>query len=385
MRPGPYRKQVSADLDRWISEGLVPEDSRDRILASLPEDRKADGTLWIGMAGALLAGLAVIAFIADNWAGLARGVKLILLLVTFGGVIAGAVLTHERRKHVSNGLTLIAALIFAASVALLGQAFNMPGEPSGAIFAAACGALLLSAAGRSPAAGVAGMVFTAIWLSMTLDNAFGFGWLSGRFWVANALIGAAIAIAALNQSRVMWHAAILMTLPLSLIHVGEVASLMSGMGFGLTWDALDSDEGGRSLMFIGAFLFTALWAGLAAYGVYRDRHEQRGGRTLAGYGSWAALLGFGLMAIPIEGAGDALHRLLWLGVSIGAMAFGARERYGWIIAGGVLSMITAVTVIMVDLGLNLAAAAAIFGLAALGALAWVFVSHRNAQKAEASQ
>src|SRR5262249_20733532 len=61
-----------------------------------------------------------------------------------------------------NGLMLIASLIFAASIGLLGQSLNIPGDPDNALLVAAVGAGLLSLAAESIAAGVVYLALVAL-------------------------------------------------------------------------------------------------------------------------------------------------------------------------------------------------------------------------------
>ena len=149
MKQSAYRKQVESDLKHWIERGWVPAESRAPILESLPQRKLGDGRSWIAMAGTILAGLAIIAFIADNWATIPRGLKLCVLMSAFLASAFGAAVIQSANKMLSNALSLLSVLIFSASIALIGQAYNMPGEPSGALLLSAIGAIAIGWSGRS--------------------------------------------------------------------------------------------------------------------------------------------------------------------------------------------------------------------------------------------
>jgi uncharacterized membrane protein len=67
-----YKSRLSEDLDRWIEQGLVAPESRQPILASVAEARRLDAGIALAVMGAVLAGLAAIAFVAANWDAIPR-------------------------------------------------------------------------------------------------------------------------------------------------------------------------------------------------------------------------------------------------------------------------------------------------------------------------
>src|ERR1700722_17836044 len=78
-----YKDRVSKDLDRWITAGLVPEGSRAPILAAIPDPRRLDAAAALAWVGAVLLGIAVIAFVSANWDALPRIARFALLLGVF--------------------------------------------------------------------------------------------------------------------------------------------------------------------------------------------------------------------------------------------------------------------------------------------------------------
>ncbi len=375
MKDNAYRKRVEQDLETWISQGLVPEESRALILTSLPRRGNGDGRGWLAMAATVLAGLAIITFVGDNWSAIPRGAKLILLVVLFLSAIMGAAFTRATSEKISNGLALLSTLIFAGSIALIGQAYNMPGAPTDALFASAFAASLIGLAGRSPAASFAALVFGAIWTGYLLEGLY-IGWGNPVFWGLN-IVAILVAVCAWRErSRALWHLLILSVVGISFFHILEIASLLTGHGF----DYRDSFDNEGTMGGIVFSLMAALWTGLAWLGVRRDIMDLRGGRTLAGYGAWIALGNVALLGIPMSPDGDVVHRFLWLGLSIFGLWFGSTNRYGWISAASIVSLLTAISVIFIDLGMNLSSAALIFAISAGISLAVVVMLKRSANK-----
>ncbi|MAP95256.1 MAG: hypothetical protein CMK07_09935 [Ponticaulis sp.] len=375
MKASAYRKRIEADLENWISEGWVPETSRTPILTSLPAQTRGDGRGWIAMAATVLAGLAVIAFIGDNWAAIPRGAKLIILILAVFASGTGSAFAYENSKKVSNALALLCSMIFAGSIALLGQAYNLPGEPTGALLFATIAAGLIGLAGRSAAAAFAALVFGAIYQFMAFGSDM-VPWLSTGFWALHFVIACVALTAWLVRSRVLVHALLVIGIGLSLIHFVELSSVV----FFQTPDFANSvfsrynEREFSGLLFT---LFTALWGGLTLLGAYGDRNDRHGARTLLGYASWACLAGIALLGIPMSADADFLHRFIWLGASFVALWYGAREHYGWMAGAGILSLITAISTIFVDLGMTLSVAALIFGLTAIVSLVIVYVLKRQ--------
>lgn len=378
MKDAQYRKRVERDLDDWISNGLVPETSRPAILDSLPASGTGDGRGWLAMAATILAGLAVITFIGDNWAAIPRGLKLVLLITLFLSAAIGSAWFHRTSEKISNGLALLSALIFAASIALLGQAFNMPGSPSGAILASAFAASLIGLSARSAAASFAALVFGGIWIVMGLDDALT-GWQHLSFWAINA-ISLSVGLNAWRiRSRALWHGLILSGIALTFIHIGQVSSLLTGNGLDLR--RADDEEMVAGVAFC---LMATLWAGLSWLGIIRDTQDKGGGRTLAGYGSWVALGNIALIGFPMADQADILHRFVWLAASCFCIWLGPKSHYGWITTASVVSLITAIFVIFIDLGMTLSVAALIFTVAAIVGMIAVFLMKKtsNSKRAE---
>lgn len=371
MKDASYRKRVERDLADWIGKGLVPETSRSAILDSLPARGSGDGRGWLAMAATILAGLAVITFIGDNWAAIPRGLKLVLLLSLFMASSFGSARFQRTSDKISNGLALLSSLIFAASIALLGQAYNMPGSPSGAVLASAFAAALIGLSARSAAAGFAALVFGGIWIVMGLDATL-IGWQYLSFWALN-LIALLVGINAwLIRSRALWHGLILATIALSFMHVMEISSLLTGNGL----DFMHADNE-RILTGLAFSLMAVTWGGLSWLGITRDTEDKPGGRSLAGYGAWVALGNIALLGIPLADEADSLHRLLWLAASCAGLWYGPKNHYGWITAAAVVSLVTAIFVIFINLGMNLSVAALIFAVAAIAGLVVVYLMKKS--------
>lgn len=357
-----YREQLARDLERWIANGWVPEVSRALILADIPSEAGGRTALWLGMIGAALAGLAIIAGIADNWAVIPRALKLVLLLAMMWAALGGAIWAGARRPNTVNGLTLVAALIFAASIGLLGQSLNIPGDPDNALLFAAIGAGVLALAAESVAAGLVYLALVA--LLYWAGSLFSF-W--GEFSPGDNLhyalfLGGGLALAAILRSRLLVHGTLILVGTLVLNNAWRILPLGDFVGVGVSGP-------------LQAYAAAIVWAVVGVLGLVGAMRGVSGAGILLGWSAWHGLSAFGLAGIENKHA--LMHRILWIAVSILVIALVARLRQGWALAAGVISLIAACFFVLVDLGLELGAAAGVFGIAALAVLGIAYLIRRK--------
>ncbi|HVK80614.1 MAG TPA: DUF2157 domain-containing protein [Verrucomicrobiae bacterium] len=340
-----YKDRVKADLDRWIGADLVSADKRDAILATLPDARRLDAATALAWVGGLLFGIAIIAFIAANWDVLPKLARFVLILAAFLGLAAGgAWAAHKQRPMLSNILLMIAALVFAASIGLTGQIFDIAGDPRAASYGAAIAAFALGIAGRSTGAATVGLVFTAL------------GDFSDRQWFSGANSEAPWMLIAAPLGAFLalrWGSS-------ALAHASALAIIYC---FG--WFA------GRSEADAATFLFLSIIMGAMAAGARWLFVQERPfsgifyGWFAAGATFFFAVTGYLPWFGDENGGGGYAHRIIWLILSGGLIALGRFDRHALVTSVGVLSLICAIVALLADLGLDLLASAGVFMLCAI--------------------
>jgi uncharacterized membrane protein len=343
-----YKDRVKQDLDRWIGAGLVDAGKRDAILATLPQARRMDAATALAWVGGVLLGIAIIAFVAANWDFTPKVARFALLLVAFLGLAAGAAWAAQKvQPTLSNILLTIAALVFAASIGLTGQIFDIAGDPRSAAYGAGVAAFALAAAGRSTGAALAGLIFIA------------FGDFTDRQWFSG------------SESEAPW---MLIAAPLSaylalrwgsdaLAHASALAIIYC---FG--WFSAKTEAEA------GVFLFLAILMGaMAAAARWLHAQDKPFAGIFFGWFTAGALLFFAIGGyLPwfgdAHGNGGIAHRIVWLAASGGVLALGRYDRHSLVTTVGVLSIIAAICALLNDLGLDLLAAAGVFLVCALAAL-----------------
>jgi hypothetical protein len=336
-----YRERLTADLDRWIAAGLTPADNREAMLAMIALPRRTDAATALMMIGALLVGAAVIALVAANWDDLSRLARFGLLILAFLGAACGAALAGARnRPNAANALLAVTAALYAAAIGLTGQIFDIAGDPKTAAMGAGLAAGLLALVGRSSGAGIAALALIGFCDFAEPTS----GWL---------LLAGLTAVVCARR----WSSA-------PLAHGAGISVIIGLAAAQLT---LFPDHGTDGLQ-EKALVASALLA-LAAFGArwLRER-EEPGSGVLYGWWVWGALWAFAAAGLAGEDLRLA-HRGLWLLIAGGVIALGRHDRHVLVTAAGVAALIGAVSAVMFDLGLDLIYAAAVFGLAALAALA----------------
>lgn len=355
-----YKDRVKEDLDRWIAAGLVPGEQRAAILDTIPDARRLDAATALAWVGGLLLGIAVIAFVAANWDGMPKLVRFAVLLAAFLGLALGAAwAARTERPLLSNMLLTIAALVFAASIGLTGQIFDIAGDPRSASYGAGIAAFALALAGRSTGAATVGLIFIA------------FGDFAERQWFTSvesdaprmlifAPLGAYLAL--------RWGSS-------ALAHVSALAIIYC---FG--WFAGQTEEEASVFLFLSILL-----AAMAAGARWLFAQDRPFSGIFYGWFAAGALLFFAIAGyLPWFGDQEGVlsgiaHRIIWLAASGGLLALGRFDRHALVTTIGVLGLIAAVCALLNDLGLDLLAAAGVFLFCAIAALiAGLMLRKRNA-------
>ncbi len=342
-----YRRRLERDLEGWIDAGLVPAENRAAILASVGEGRRLDAATVLGVIGGLMAGVAVIAFVAANWSAIPRIARFVLILAAFLGAAGAAAWAGARGRPVTGQVLLsVAALVFAAAIGLTGQIFDIVGDPQAALRAAGLAAVLLALAGASPWPAAIGLLF------LGLGDFAGRSFFDGREPAIGWLV---LAAPLAGAAALRWRST-------PLAHAAGLAAIAAVSTLGVTFRSQ------AELTFLAASGVLALAA--AGLRRARDRFEAPAG-VLYGWCVWGALIWFG-----VSGFGDALkgvgHSIAWLALSAAVVVLGRHERGAAVTAAGVIGLFAAGATLLFNLGVGLLTSAAVFGGLAVVALGIAF-------------
>jgi len=138
-----YKRRLKHDLETWVERGWVGSDGAARILEEISTgDGRSRLPMVLGGIGVVCIALALAAFIAANWDGIPKYVKLagiVAMILAAHGLAAWA--SNAGRRGVADLATAFATLVFVGGMALVGQIFHLPSDWAGGAFLVCLGAL----------------------------------------------------------------------------------------------------------------------------------------------------------------------------------------------------------------------------------------------------
>jgi uncharacterized membrane protein len=167
MRPPFYLRQLKIDLEEWIKKGLVPEESRDEILASLGTGRAGSPlAVILAVFGVILLGLGVLSFVGVNWAAMTKFSRLVLLFGSMWAAYGLAIwFTLRDRALFGQAFVLLGVLLFGANIWLIAQTYNINSHFPDGILLWGAGALAAAFLVPSRAALATALVIGGYWTS----------------------------------------------------------------------------------------------------------------------------------------------------------------------------------------------------------------------------
>ncbi len=123
------------ELPGLVRQGVVSDDTADRLRRHYGDAGGLSGRLLAlticSVLGALLVGSGIILVLAHNWQALSRPVRTVLSLlplVTAQGAAVWCLATGRRSTPWREGVGLFWSLAIAATIALIGQTYHIPGD-----------------------------------------------------------------------------------------------------------------------------------------------------------------------------------------------------------------------------------------------------------------
>lgn len=318
-----YRQRLEADLARWEADGVVAPAAIAAIRTALPP--LAPGitiAVVIAIVGGLLIAAAFLAFVAAHWTELARLLRVAMLLA---GCLAahglGGWFARKDRSVIADLCAAVGAIIFGASIALIGQMYHLGDDFAAGMLLWAMGALVSAALTGSRGALAVALAAACAWSSARIfevrDPHFDFA----VFW----LLAAGLALA--WNSRVAAHLVAIAALPWWL-----TAAFQPGIE-----PAFLLADGAALLFGTGLLLAATPW-----------QRTSSAGTVLSAYGAVALAVAAGLEAVTADDffySHSALGQPAWAmacGIAGSIFAFAAAaitRRAGSGFAGGAIALV----------------------------------------------
>jgi uncharacterized membrane protein len=165
MRPPFYIRQLKIDLETWIAKGLVPEESRDEILASVGAGRSGSRLeVILAVFGVILVGLGVLSFVGANWAAMTKLTRLVVLFGSMWTAYGLAIWFNARgRDFLGQAVVLLGVLLFGSNIWFVAQTYNINAHYPDGTLLWGIGALTAAIIVPSRAALAAALAIGAYW------------------------------------------------------------------------------------------------------------------------------------------------------------------------------------------------------------------------------
>lgn len=189
-----YRRRLDDDILRWQADGTISADTGDAIRRALGPMPGALGVAtMVGIAGGLLIAAAFLAFVAANWSAIPRVARFAMLLIGIGGAHGlGAWFARQGRAYLADTAVAVGAIVFGASIALVGQMYHLAGDFGAALLLCGLGALAAAALTASRGALAVALVAACMW---SWVRTFDFDDVPHLLFIAFWLAAVALAIA----------------------------------------------------------------------------------------------------------------------------------------------------------------------------------------------
>ena len=168
-----FVERLSRELEAWVADGLVSREQAEAIRrryrdADDVSERRGRVVQTLAVIGAVVAGLGVILFFAANWDAIARPVRVAMLLAALVASYGGGYYLRDvrgSRPRVGEALMLLGAVVFGASLFLVGQMYHVQAHDPLALLAWALGAGATAAIVRSTPLASLAVLVSAGWLA----------------------------------------------------------------------------------------------------------------------------------------------------------------------------------------------------------------------------
>lgn len=320
MQDSAYRKRLAADLPKWLDAGWVSADGAAAILATAGDhdgdartSRAAFGlSAILGTLGALLVGLAVLAWVGAQWEEVPRLVRFALIIAAMFVAYAAAFQFDRRQLRIfAEAGVLAGGLIYAGAIALIGQTYHLAGDFAGAVMLFEAGILGAALFTGSPTMTVLGLIGAGYWSWLAVvDNH------AQPHWPSLVAIAIGVVVATVQNSHYGRIVAVIAAMY-------WVALTIFGFGDAHSW----SFAGGVMLYVAASFAIWSLGAALASFGATRVGLL---GDAILWPGLFAVLVTVGLLQIadhPMHpGEEDFVPALVAAGAAILLTAFAFTRR-----------------------------------------------------------
>lgn len=169
------KTNLEEHIESWLTAGIISSEQADQMLllsGTIDKDTSSNKFVTIiSILGSIFLGIGVIWFMASNWAIMGSITKVILLLGSTTGLLyIGNEIGYNRANYpiVGKALVFLSAIMYGASIFLIGQIFNVNANSSSLLFLWFIGIIPLVYIYQSPLVTLLSSIVFWIWYNYFL-------------------------------------------------------------------------------------------------------------------------------------------------------------------------------------------------------------------------
>ncbi|NOQ80444.1 MAG: DUF2157 domain-containing protein [Gammaproteobacteria bacterium] len=176
MNNKQFYKKLQEKLPHWKMQGWLDDVSAQSILNDAYSDANNSSSkshkisLILGIMGVMLLAVGVISFIAANWQGMSKIMKLSLLFSSMTAAYLASVWALSEQKYPALGqaFLLLGVLLFGNNIMLIAQIYHIDSHYPNAILLWAAGALITALIMKSEVVLITSILLSVLWSGMEI-------------------------------------------------------------------------------------------------------------------------------------------------------------------------------------------------------------------------
>ncbi|MCU7799987.1 MAG: DUF2157 domain-containing protein [gamma proteobacterium symbiont of Lucinoma myriamae] len=190
MNNKQFYKKLQEKLPHWKVQSWLDEVSAQSILNDAYSDANNSNTkshkisLILGIMGVMLLAVGVISFIAANWQGMSKIMKLSLLFSSMTAAYLASIWALSEQKYPALGeaFLLLGVLLFGNNIMLIAQIYHIDSHYPNAILLWAAGALVTAFIMKSEVVLITSVLLSLLWSGMEIFDFSQIHWHWLVFW-----------------------------------------------------------------------------------------------------------------------------------------------------------------------------------------------------------
>ncbi len=161
-----YAEKLRNEVRNWLAAGLIDQTAAQQLIHDIDQrQKKRSFANVLAIFGGVLLAAGLIAFVASNWDGMPRYLRVVVLVAAIWFSYAASIFTKLRNHpYLSDIFLMVGIVAFGASIMLIGQIYQLQGRNEDALLVWMIGGLLTVLGTRSISALATTILVSCAWM-----------------------------------------------------------------------------------------------------------------------------------------------------------------------------------------------------------------------------